>query len=96
MQQEVKNLDTVLDALKDCVEACKGTKGVAVLSLASYPGENNAEQNVDLTYGFAEDVIICLLKAMARHDLIKKIILTAAGSYRTFNTIMGDTIRNSD
>ena len=94
MDENLRNFDMVLDTMQECARKCGEVEGLSLIHFSCIP-DNGTERNHGLVIGTPENLIITILKAMAKNDLVRRIVMTAAGSYSMFNKLAGDQIRNA-
>ena len=85
----------VLDTMHECAKECGETEGVTMIHFSCFP-DDGSEKNHGLIMGTPENLVITVLKGMAKNPMIRDIIMTAAASYSMFNKIVGDEIRKAE
>lgn len=90
----LEKLEMVIDTFQECAKNCDRTEGLSIIHFSCIPA-GNAEKNHGIVAGTPGDLIVTLLKAMAKNDIIRRIVMTAAASYQTFDKVVGKEIRDS-
>ena len=90
----LEKLEMVIETFQECARECEGKEGLSIIHFSCIPADKS-DKNHGVVCGTPANLIVTVLKAMAKNDTIKRIIMTAAASYTMFDKIAGDQVRNS-